>query len=231
MTGLESLNVFLAPPQSSGQMAVSLALAVLLGAVSALVHRFTRPGLAARGELEAALVMLSVVSALVMLVIGDSLARAFSLVGALAIIRFRTRVQSSWDIAFVFLALALGIGCGVLAWRAALIGASVATLVALGISRLGVTRPTEALRLRFDLGAYGGTEAGVMGVLDQHGLARTFEEVISLRFGETLSYRYQVLLPQTARLDALVRDLSAVEGVERVIVSAVERPDEGEDTD
>lgn len=47
-----------------------------------------------------------------MVVIGDSIARAFSLVGALSIIRFRTAIQDPRDIAFVFYALAVGMAVG-----------------------------------------------------------------------------------------------------------------------
>ena len=48
----------------------------------------------------------------VMVVIGDSIARAFSLVGALSIIRFRTAIQDPRDIGFVFFALAVGMAVG-----------------------------------------------------------------------------------------------------------------------
>ena len=48
----------------------------------------------------------------VMVVIGESIARAFSLVGALSIIRFRTAIQDPRDIGFVFYALAVGMAIG-----------------------------------------------------------------------------------------------------------------------
>jgi uncharacterized membrane protein YhiD involved in acid resistance len=49
---------------------------------------------------------------IVMVIIGDSIARAFSLVGALSIIRFRTAIQDPRDIGFVFYALAVGMAIG-----------------------------------------------------------------------------------------------------------------------
>ena len=48
----------------------------------------------------------------VMVIIGDSIARAFSLVGALSIIRFRTAIEDPRDIGFVFYALAMGMAVG-----------------------------------------------------------------------------------------------------------------------
>src|SRR5262245_34872908 len=51
------------------------------------------------------LVLLTVVIAVVTLVIGNSVARAFGLVGALSIVRFRTVVEDTRDTAFVIFAV------------------------------------------------------------------------------------------------------------------------------
>ena len=49
------------------------------------------------------LVLLTILIAMVTQVIGDNVARAFSLVGALSIVRFRTVVRDTQDTAYVFL--------------------------------------------------------------------------------------------------------------------------------
>jgi len=53
------------------------------------------------------------ITALVIMVIGNNLARAFGLVGAMSIIRFRTAVKDTQDIVFIFFALAAGMAAGV----------------------------------------------------------------------------------------------------------------------
>ncbi len=58
------------------------------------------------------LILLCMIISVVMVIIGDSIARAFSLVGALSIIRFRTAIQDPRDIGFVFYALAVGMAVG-----------------------------------------------------------------------------------------------------------------------
>ncbi len=58
------------------------------------------------------LIILCMLISVVMVIIGDSIARAFSLVGALSIIRFRTAIQDPRDIGFVFYALAAGMAVG-----------------------------------------------------------------------------------------------------------------------
>ena len=56
------------------------------------------------------------------MVIGNNLARAFGLVGAMSIIRFRTAVKDTQDIMFIFFALALGLACGSGAFAIAITG-------------------------------------------------------------------------------------------------------------
>src|SRR5262245_48763005 len=57
-------------------------------------------------------VLLTVLIAMVTQVIGDNIARAFSLAGALAIIRFRTIVEDTRDTAFVIFAVVVGMAIG-----------------------------------------------------------------------------------------------------------------------
>src|SRR5512136_2382036 len=58
------------------------------------------------------MVILAMVTALVIMVIGSNLARAFGLVGAMSIIRFRTAIKDMQDIVFIFFALAVGLAAG-----------------------------------------------------------------------------------------------------------------------
>jgi uncharacterized membrane protein YhiD involved in acid resistance len=58
------------------------------------------------------LFVMSVATSVVMLIIGSNIARAFSLVGALSIIRFRTAVKDPRDTAFLFAGIVAGMGCG-----------------------------------------------------------------------------------------------------------------------
>ena len=59
------------------------------------------------------MIMVSVTVALIMVIIGSEIARAFALVGAMSIIRFRNPVKDPRDIAFLFVTVAIGMACGV----------------------------------------------------------------------------------------------------------------------
>ena len=76
------------------------------------------------------LVLIAIVAAMVMQAIGDSLARGLGMLGALAIIRFRTTVRNPRNIVFMFASIAAGIACGVFGLVIAIVGTVTFCLVA-----------------------------------------------------------------------------------------------------
>jgi hypothetical protein len=203
------------------QVFQALLLALICGAVIAVIYHISVPDRIASPAMLVALVLLAGVGAMVMLVIGNNIARAFSLVGALAIIRFRTRLASPLDITFVFFTLAAGIAAGVFAYQVAALGTVVVGLAALALQAFVLlTSRGPGHLLRFDLAAYQGTEGRTLQVLDRHVSRRALVEARSLRFGETLSYRYRIVLRRDRTLEPLLREMSDIEGVERVIIDA-----------
>lgn len=86
--------------------------ALLVGQLIAWVYSRAHGGLSYSQTFVQAIVLLSMVVAVIMLVVGDSLARAFGLGAALAIVRFRTPIKDARDTAFLFLAVASGMAAG-----------------------------------------------------------------------------------------------------------------------
>jgi hypothetical protein len=112
---------------------IRLAVAAILGVVVAEIYRRIRKSHAFAPTIPATLVMLAVLIALVTQVIGDSVARAFSLVGALSIVRFRTVVDDTLDIAFVIFAVVAGMAAGASDLWIAILGTLAVGLVAVGV--------------------------------------------------------------------------------------------------
>jgi hypothetical protein len=110
---LEQFKVALAegPEVPAAMLGLRLVLALIAGAAVAWLYQRTRNG-AGAPSLPATLVLLAVLIAAVTQVIGDNIARAFSLVGALSIVRFRTVVRDTRDTAFVIFAVVVGMGIG-----------------------------------------------------------------------------------------------------------------------
>lgn len=93
---------------------VRLVGSLLLGLAVAWIHARARvrSGRPADSALAGTLVLLTVLLCLTALVVGDNVARAFSIVGALSIVRFRTVVEDTRDTAFVVFAVAIGLAAG-----------------------------------------------------------------------------------------------------------------------
>ena len=87
-------------------IAVRLLLALALGLAIAAIYRRARPMNEEAESFTVTLVLLTILIAMVTQVIGDNVARAFSLVGALSIVRFRTVVRDTQDTAFVIFSVA-----------------------------------------------------------------------------------------------------------------------------
>ena len=77
---------------------LSFALSVFIGWIYKITHR----GTSYTQSFVFTLVLNGMVVALVMMIVGSNIARAFSLVGALSIIRFRNALKETRDVGFIF---------------------------------------------------------------------------------------------------------------------------------
>ena len=92
---------------------LKLFIAAIAGIVVTTVHRrYHRDKPLPRSLLQAQ-VLLCVAGAIIMIIIGSSVARAFGVAGAAGIVRFRTPVEDPKDTTILFLLVALGMACGV----------------------------------------------------------------------------------------------------------------------
>ncbi len=97
---------------STPDLFLAMTVSTLLAFVLAHVYRFTHRGTSYSQSFLVTMFMMAVATSVVMMIIGSNIARAFSLVGALSIIRFRTAVKDSRDTGFLFTAMIAGMGCG-----------------------------------------------------------------------------------------------------------------------
>lgn len=89
---------------------VAVALVCLF--IVARSYQGTHRGVAYAQSYVHSLFLMGLCSGVVMMIIGSNVARAFSLVGALSIIRFRTAVKDVRDTAYLFFAIIVGMGAG-----------------------------------------------------------------------------------------------------------------------
>ena len=206
-----------APPVSWETVLVHLLVAFIAGGLVAGIYYKSRAKSHRNPSFPATLVLLSILIAMVTQVIGDQLARAFSLVGALSIVRFRTVVRDTQDTAFVIFAVVVGMAAGTGYYDVAAVG-----LVVGGIAAFVV-------RTKIDT-AWEETESGLtlrvgLGVDPKILLAPVFEkalehfEVLSvstIKQGAALDYVYRIR-PLTGFDPAqFVKELNQLDGVQNV---------------
>lgn len=85
---------------------------IILGLVISLAYMKTNKKNGYSSGFTITLVMLPVIISIIILLVGNNVARAFSLAGAFSIIRFRSAPGDPKDISYVFFTLAVGLTCG-----------------------------------------------------------------------------------------------------------------------
>jgi len=208
------------PLPSAEVLTLRLTIAVMLGFVVAAVYSLSLGR--RRGDtrtLPTTLVLLSVLIALVTLVIGNSVARAFGLVGALSIVRFRTVVEDTRDTAFVIFAVVVGMAVGAGAVLLALIGIPLVGGAAFLMSRIDRPRGTgdevsAAVTVRVGLGF--DLESTLASTFRQHVESFRLVGVSTARQGAAIDVTYELRLPRVEQITTLIRDLNQTEGVQNV---------------
>jgi hypothetical protein len=201
-------------------LALRLAISMVLGLVIAAVYFGSQRRLAGEtAALTTTIVLLTVLVAMTTLVIGDSVARAFGLVGALSIVRFRTVVDDTRDTAFVIFAVVVGMAVGAGYLAVALVGIPIVSLIAFGMGALnpllGGRRTTQKLEVRLANGHDPDLLLG--GAFERHLRQFRLTAATTAKQGTSLDLHYAVQLRnKNGACLALVRELQHTEGVQGV---------------
>lgn len=100
-------------PLSLIEVIIAILMSLTYSFVIAKVYLLVHKGYSYSKSYLHTMIMISVTVALIMVIIGSEIARAFALVGAMSIIRFRNPVKDPRDVAFLFVTIAIGMACGV----------------------------------------------------------------------------------------------------------------------
>ncbi|MCB0522460.1 MAG: DUF4956 domain-containing protein [Lewinellaceae bacterium] len=195
----------------------NLFVALGCGIVIALVYRFTYRGASYSASYVNSLVLLSLITAVVILVIGNNLARAFGLVGAMSIIRFRTAVRDVQDIVFIFFSLSIGMAAGVGLNSVAIIGTLFICLIIILLDSVGFGRPA---RLKHLLQVtYTGTpdeEATIQSVLKKYCRRIQLMNLRQLAGRDNMEAFYHLSLRNAKKNHEFVQSLRALDFVTQV---------------
>ena len=208
-------------PAAVADVVLRLVVALLLGFAVATIYRRTRPRAEILTTFPPTLVLLSVLIAMVTQVVGDNAARAFSLLGALSVVRFRTVVRDAQDTAYVIFAVVVGMAAGANSMWVAGIGLVVVSFAAF------VTRPKTAagssllamplpylVRVRIGIGH--DPKTLLAPALDEHVSNRRLHGIETAKQGISIDVTYEVQLRRSDGAEDFVRAVNRLEGVQDV---------------
>lgn len=215
---------WLQQPPSTGELtwivlATRLTLAALFGAFVAGIYLSSQRRLpAAALPLITTLVLLTILVAMTTIVIGENLARAFGLVGALSIVRFRTVVEDTRDTAFVIFAVVIGMAVGAGHLLVCYVGIPIVAAVALAMGHFGSLSATNGVerRLEVRMGVGHDPEQLLAETLREWLASSRLVSVVSARQGAAFDLVYAVRLREPLALLPLVKSIHALEGVQSV---------------
>ncbi len=193
-----------------------VALAALAGVFAACIYQFTFGKRRKENRnLNATLVLLSILVSVVTQVIGDNTARAFGLVGALSIVRFRTVVEDTADTAFVIFAVAIGMAVGAGFAILAAICIPFIGVVAWAMSQTEVRRKKRPPQLELSLRVGLGSDPDLLckEVFAQYLTSQRLSCTNTVKQGAALELTYQVQLKQLGELLDFLNALNKVEGI------------------
>ena len=95
------------------QIAANILVSGIIGFLIFISYMITHRGTIYSKKFNVSLVVLTVLTSMVMTVIGNNVALSLGMVGALSIVRFRTAIKDSRDTVYIFWAIIVGICCGV----------------------------------------------------------------------------------------------------------------------
>jgi len=103
------------------QFTFSLLISLALNLILAKFYKYFNESYSSPTSVIETIVLVGIIITLIMVIIGSNIARAFALVGAMSIVRFRNPLKSPKDLVFIFASIAIGMACGTFFYEYAVI--------------------------------------------------------------------------------------------------------------
>jgi len=207
----ESLRQFTTlPTLTLWDLVLSLITAAVLNVGLAWVYTRTHSGHGYSRSYVHTIIFVGITIALIMLIIGSNIARAFALVGAMSIIRFRNPVKDPRDIAFMFMAMAIGMATGTKFYLFAVIFTVFIAFVAIALHAWGFGEVREAatvVRLRMRPADRAGVEAALGALASRHAVVSIDRLAGDAEFNDFI---YEMMLPRDVPYETVVTRLGEV---------------------
>lgn len=218
MNELQNISAVYLPQQ----IIINLFLSFVLGVVISVVYKKTHKGLSYSQSFMVTNIFVTVIVCMVIMIIGNSLARAFALVGALSIIRFRTVVKDTKDTAYIFWSLAAGMASGTSSYFLALAGTSIITLIAFSLHHLnfGSFIKSEFI-LQFRIKSNDlSISKKYNEIITKYSKSSTLLSSESAADGKSIKLNFDLVLKEEKNQTELLSELSKIDGLSEIMIIA-----------
>lgn len=201
---------------SLGDVFFNMTVALITGLLISFVYRLTYRGPNYSITFVNSLIILSMITAIVIMVIGNNLARAFGLVGAMSIIRFRTAVKDTQDIVFIFFALTVGMAAGVGLASIALSGTIFIGVILIILFKIDYSNPRRKEFLLQFISGETEKEASYLPIFKKYCKSQKLINLKSLGDGDKLELTFYVKLKEQTLSKHFLREMGHLPQIENV---------------
>jgi len=204
------------------EILINLTLSFILGIVVSLIYKKTHKGLSYSQSFMITNIFVAVIVCMVIMIIGNNLARAFALVGALSIIRFRTVVKDTKDTAYIFWALAAGMASGTGSYFLAITGTAVISVIALILhhTNFGSFVKSEFI-LQFVLEKEDdSTSKKYIDLIKKFTKSYTLLSSENSSDGKSIKLNFDLVLKEDKDQTELLRELSKIKDLSEIVIIA-----------
>lgn len=193
---------------SAPQVALNIFFAFVLVSLTSLIYQLTHRGYSYSKSYVTSLILIALVTTLVMMVIGNSLARAFALLGTFSIIRFRTAIKDIKDITYIFLAIVIGMAAGTNNYIIGLIGTVLILILIVILDRVNITGAEKTL---YSLSAFVKKGKGEIdwGFMDKYLKTRNLISVTTRDNGDITEYVFTVNFKKGETFQSLLAEINS----------------------
>ncbi len=213
---MEELLTVFGPARVLGveQILLAFLMSFVLSSLLATVYRWTFQGFSYSRAFVHTMILGSMIVSMLIMAIGNNLARGLGILGTLAVIRFRTHIRDPRDMIFLFAALATGIACGANTFEVAIVGALLISFAALLLhwSPFASRRSYDGM-LRFVSPAGQDFRSALEDMMRRFCSNYFLVAVRETAQGKHLEYSYQVRLRDPSYREDLIEGARSIEGL------------------
>lgn len=202
---------------SVADMLVNVAMATIYGFFLSYIYQVTHKGLSYSQTLVQTIVLSSIIVSIVIMVIGSSLVRAFALIGALSIIRYRTVLKDTKDLTFIFASLVIGMACGTGNFILASIGLAVFSFTTYLMFRVNyASLYVSDFLLHFRKSNETDTTK-ITNLFEEKCKSNNLLNIERSDNNESSKQTYDIILKKDSDHDDFIRELKNIDGISEVV--------------